>query len=127
MKYLDSIELINMQTEVLREGTRMEIDSSDIENITQALYTAVISLDEEDRKGMVAIVLEDVYKSINLVKQVNYVKVPDSIRKSLIMGLKKLKYEICLMAYDYYSINEFQPTPEVVEIMQDVVNTYYGE
>lgn len=45
----------------------------------------------------------------------------DTMKNALSEGLNTLKANICMKAFEYFKLHDFEPTPDVVPIMRSVV------
>lgn len=46
----------------------------------------------------------------------------DSMKTTITSGLSELKATICLKAYHFYQLNDFEPTDEIIPVMRQVVS-----
>ena len=45
----------------------------------------------------------------------------DDMKKAFVSGINELRSAIYLLAYSYFQVNDFEPTPQIIPIMRSVV------
>lgn len=82
--------------------------------------------EEQISDPMVTVSMNDLMGA-TLVVQKNcggMVNLTDTMKQELIEGIKSVKSAVASVAYHFYEKHEFEPSPEVIPLMRDVVETY---
>lgn len=82
--------------------------------------------EEQINDPMVTVSMNDLMGA-TLVVQRNcggMVNLTDTMKQELIEGMKSLKSAVANAAFHYYEIHDFEPKPEVIPLMRDVVETF---
>lgn len=75
----------------------------------------VVTVSMNDLMGATLVVQKSCNGMINLT---------DTMKQELIEGIKTLKSAVANAAFHFYETHEFEPRPEVIPLMRDVVETY---
>jgi hypothetical protein len=116
--------ILNYGLSVLKENQRVQVPVSKLSEV----MTAVMRTSE--RLGTEAtlqfnITRDSVIQAIGVAQEMKDIKfLSDNAKSILVDGLSSLKFEVAQLAYDYYSMHDFEPTEEIIPVMRDVVRTY---
>lgn len=122
MKYLEEIELLNFQLEVLQEGKRVAVTTEDLDSITSTLCTLINLLGTDVQKGTIGMTISDIYGALTAIKKMDMEKVEYEMRNSIVTGLQSLKKQIAELAYYYYETHDFIPDENNIPILKEVVS-----
>lgn len=82
--------------------------------------------EEQINDPMVTVSMNDLMGA-TLVVQKNcggMVNLTDTMKQELIEGIKNVKSAVADAAFHFYEKHEFEPRPEVIPLMRDVVEAY---
>jgi len=120
MKYLEHIELLNSGLRVLKDGERTQVQVTKLVD----LETILIHMRSWNDSGSSYsdTIISDILTSIREAQKYEGIThLTENMKQGLIDGLKELKINMCKEAYMYYSKVDFDPTPEVIKSMREVV------
>lgn len=124
MKYLDCMEMLNYGLQVLKENQRVQVPVVKLNELLLIITRTTDRLKEEQTPAF-RTTRDDLIQAINVVQEMKSVKyLSDNMKNNLVDGIETLKLEVAKLAYDFYSMNDFDPSPEVIPLMRDVVRSY---
>lgn len=125
MIYLDSIELLNYALTKLKMGKRDLVPTRDLPEIQQVILIASQKLGNE-LPVMYRMKLNDIVEAIKTAQMMTQMaNLTNVMKDTIIDGVCVLKHEVCVLAWKYYSMNDFEPTPSVIDVMREVVEDHY--
>lgn len=82
--------------------------------------------EEQISDPMVTVSMNDLMGATLVVQKScsGMINLTDTMKQELIEGIKTLKSAVANAAFHFYEIHEFEPRPEVIPLMRDVVETY---
>lgn len=123
MNYLECISLLNYLLKRLHAGQRQQVPVTVVTEVMTVLLSVNKKLSSMDLNDpMLPTRINDILGSINLIKSTaGLTHLSEVMKNSLVSGITELRDGICIEAYTYYQINEFDPTEQIVPIMRTVV------
>lgn len=86
----------------------------------------LIKLLGDDITPQLQLTIEDLFEASNAAESIPMKVLPDSMKLTIDQGLTKVKMEIAHLAFSYFSVNDFEPTEEIIPLMRQVVACEYG-
>ena len=123
MHYLECLSLLNYLLDKLHAGQRQQVA---VGTLTEVM-TALLSVNKKLSKAfeddpMLENQIQDIMGSLNTIKSTQgLVFLTDNMKEILVDGINDLKGSICLDAYHYFQIHDFEPTEQVIPLMRTVV------
>lgn len=66
--------------------------------------------------------INDILRAINLITGMNgLVVLTDTMKKTLVDGVTEIMDALCLRAFDYYKVNDFELTDQTRPVLRKVV------
>lgn len=66
--------------------------------------------------------INDIMRAIGIVNNTQgLVVLSETMKKTLVDGLTEIHDNLCLKAFDYYKVNDFEPTEQIIPVMRRVV------
>lgn len=120
MHYLECIALLNYQLKKLCAGQRVQVATSVAEETLQTLINLQTLLGNDI--GELTMRIHDIMNAIGVITAQSGMDVlTDAMKKSLVDGLTEVHDAICLKAFEYYKVTDFQPTEQIIPVMRRVV------
>lgn len=124
MKYLDCMEMLNYGLQILKENQRVQVPVSKLNELLMVVTRTTERLKDEQTPAF-RTTRDDIIQAISVIQDMKSVKyMSDNMKNNLVDGVETLKLEVAKLAYEYYSMCDFEPTKEIIPIMRDVVRTY---
>ena len=124
MIYLDSIALLNYNLKKLNADKRDQVPTSVLPEIRQISSVATTKIGTEPRL-MYKMAYEDLLEALVTAQSLTGMKnLTDKMKQMVIDGIRTMKRELCVEAYDYYSTHDFEPTEQIIPIMREVVKEH---
>ena len=120
MHYLECIALLNYQLKKLCAGQRAQVDKSVADETLQTLVNIQAMLGSES--SSIAMRVNDIMRSIDLIhQQTGLIMLTESMKDALVGGLRELLNDICIKAFNYHKVNDFENTAQIRPLMRQVV------
>ncbi len=121
MKMLECIAMLNYLLGKLEAGKRVQVPIAvyeEIKTVLIPLYKQVSTFSTETTQFSINALLE----AVNLVSLGTDIQfIPDAARDALVEGIENVKDAIAMQAFEFYKVNDFEPTETIIPIMRDVV------
>ena len=122
MKYLDCIELLNLALKLLKSGERVQVPVSKLTEIQLIVVRVNSRLETYPNMEIARSMMHDLMLSIGVAQENKAVKfLNDQMKQALVEGIRATKKHIASEAYQYYSNTDFEPTPQNIPLMREVV------
>ena len=123
MHYLECIALLEFLQKKLCNGQRQQVPVSVVDEVQQSVVALQNRLSNE-RSSELTASFRDVMEAISVVKSTQgIIYLPDAMKTALNDGIDSLLHRLCLLAYDHFKYNEFEPTEQIIPIMRRVVKS----
>lgn len=125
MHYLKCIALLNYLLRRLHAGQRDQVPVSVVQEVTTTLLGVNKQLaDDITSEPMLGVQLEDLLASLGEIRnQTGLSCLTETMKLALVDGITTLQGDICMRAYNYFIINDFEPTEQTIPVMRIVVKT----
>lgn len=82
--------------------------------------------EEQIYDPLITVTLNDLLSAMISVNEnsAGMMNLTETMKQDLIGGVARVKSYVAHAAYGYYSVNEFEPTPEIIPLMRDIVECY---
>lgn len=71
---------------------------------------------------MLKIKLDDLMQAVIDIKSTpNLMTLSDNMKNALVSGVQEISTEICIKAFNYYKVNDFEPEEQIIPVMRKVV------
>lgn len=121
MHYLECIVLLQYLLKKLHAGQRQQVPAT----ITEEVLTNIIAVNkrlEKENLPDITMRIRDVMSSTNVIRETQGIThLTDTMRNSLTSGITELQDAICLLAFEYFKTNDFEPTEQIIPTMCRVV------
>lgn len=120
MKMLECLAMLKYLLSRLEAGKRVQVPVSTYNEIKQVLIplykkVAVFSNDETQ------LAMEQLIEAVNLVDVSSLQYLTDAARDAIVEGINFLQDAISMQAFDFFKMNDFEPTDQIIPLMRDVV------
>ena len=123
MHYLKCIALLEFLQKKLCIGQKQQVPVSAVEEIQRSMVSVRTMLQKESDPNQMAII-DDVMSSIIEIKETQgLVSLTEGMKNSLNAGLSELQASVALKAFEFFKVNDFEPTKQIIPIMRIVVQT----
>lgn len=122
MHYLKCIALLGFLQKKLCVGQRQQVAVSVVDEIQRSLISVKAMLKESspEENNMI----DDIMSSILAVKETSgLINLTESMKNTIGSGLAELQSSISLRAFEFFKVNEFEPTEQIIPVMRTVVKT----
>lgn len=120
MRYLECIALLNYQLRKLCAGQRTQVPVSVADETLQTLMNIQTLLG--DNVGELTMRINDIMRAIGIINSTQgMVVLTETMKKTLVDGLTEIHDAICLRAFEYYKVTDFEPTEQIIPVMRRVV------
>ena len=121
MRYLECIEMLSYLLKKVYAGQRKQVPVSVCKEVREVVIQVNKKL-QDDLSPMEVAVVRDILNAVTLAEDARgLINLTDAMKTALVDGLTELKSAIAMLAFNYYKTNDFEPTPEIVLIMREVV------
>ena len=123
MKYLDCMTMLNHALTLLEAGKRVQVQKTKIPEIVLTLN--LVNKNMPDPTSEFQMLMSDtIGGAISVRDMQGIICLSDTMKQTLVSGIESIKFQVASAAFAYYSAVDFEPTPEVIPLMRDVVQTY---
>jgi hypothetical protein len=126
MNFLEALELCINALDVIQSGKRVQVGKLKLNELKSILTQIMTIIPESERSPEFILAIENLFKAIYAAIDIDMKVLPDAIKLSLEGGLQALKSEIANKAFSFFSINDFEPSTEIIELMRQVVANHYN-
>lgn len=127
MRYLNSVEMCNYITKsLLKEDSRSPVPVTKIPELMAAMMSLKgLVAEDQITDPLMTARFNDLMSAMLAVNnnKVGMTNITETMKQELLNGVNAIKSTVCVKAFNYYEENDFEPTPEVVPLMIDVVET----
>ncbi len=123
MHYLKCIAMLDYLLKKLFSGQRKQVAVGVMDEILTVIDNVRKALPNET-DPMLQVRLQDVQVAAVQVKNTQGILyLPDSVKDAIVKGIEEAKEALHVLAFNYYVVNDFEPTPEIIPVMREVVRT----
>lgn len=126
MHYLECVALLSYLLKKLQADKRVQVPVSILNDVMTVLIGVNKKLESElDNQPLIRVRLEDAMgatQTIRAVEGITYLT--DTMKNSLVSGVTELQQSICLLAYDYFELHDFEPTEKIIPVLRIVVQAH---
>lgn len=121
MRYLECIEMLKYLLKKVHAGQRKQVPVSVCKEVQSVIIQVNKKLEKDLRPAEIALV-KDILNAVNLAEETSgMLYLTDKMKNAIVEGIGELNSSISLMAFDYYKLNDFEPTTEIIPLMRGVV------
>lgn len=121
MHYLKCIEMLAYALNRLNAGQRTQVSIQSCTDIQMVLVKVQKSLATE-LSPLELSIISDVLQAIDLAQKTpGLLYLTDEMKNAMIDGINELRSSIAVKAFNYFIVNEFEPTEAIIPLMRDVV------
>ena len=121
MHYLECIALLNYLQKKLCAGQRTQVPASVVDEVQTTMIALNQRLEQENDINLQARI-RDTMEAVYVVKNTQgLIFLTDSMKNSLVSGVSELMEMICMLAFRYYQLNDFEPTEQLIPVLRKVV------
>lgn len=121
MRYLECIEMLTYLLKKVYAGQRRQVPVSACNEVQDVVIQVQKKL-ENDLLPMEKAIIRDLLNAVNLALDAQgMLNLTDTMKTSIVEGIQELYNAIALKAFEYYKVNDFDPTEEIIPIMRKVV------
>lgn len=122
MHYLECIAMLEYLRKKLYSGQRTQVPASTVEEVQMVLIQLNKKL-EHINNNQITIRVRDILEAVEIVKATRGLEfLTDTMKTTLNSGVSELISILRLLAFEFFKINDFEPTDEIIPIMRDVVS-----
>ena len=121
MLYLKCIALLEHLRKMLYAGQRKQVSVQSVPQIEQTIIGVQTMLKDENLP-LIQANLNDIMGSLIHVKSIpNLQCLTENMKQSIVDSVDSMITDLCLTAFKYYSVNDFEPTEPTIKVMRKVV------
>lgn len=124
MRYLNCIEMLNyILTKILKADSRSPVPTSKMNELLTCFRSLKDMLnDEQINDPMVTVRMDDLMRATLVVMDtsIGMTNLTEEMKSSLIDGVNEIKTGVCIEAYNYYCVTEFEPTDQTRSIFLEI-------
>lgn len=121
MRYLECIEMLTYLLKKVYAGQRKQVPVATCNEVQEVVIQVQKKL-ENDLVPRERAIIRDLLNAVNLALDAQgMLNLTDTMKTSVVEGIQELYDAIAIKAYEYYKINDFEPTDEIIPIMRKVV------
>lgn len=121
MRYLECIEMLTYLLKKVYAGQRKQVPVAACNEVQDVVIQVQKKL-ESDLLPMEKAIIRDLLNAVNLALDTQgMLNLTDTMKTSVVDGIQELYNAIALKAFEYYKVNDFEPTEEIIPIMRKVV------
>ena len=121
MHYLECIQMLDYLLGKLHAKERVQVPISVLEDLITVI-SAVKEKLENETNPMLKARMDDILSCYTIAKEKpNLTNLTEDMKLAIVSGLLELRSETCILAYSYFQVNDFEPTPQIITIMRSVV------
>lgn len=121
MHYLKCIVMLDFLLKKLYAGQRQQVPVSVVSEV-QTGVIAIQKMLEKENSPELKQRLNDIMESVIVIKSTQGLQfLTDLMKSTLTSGLTELSDDISLKAYQYFSVNDFEVSEEIIPVMRNVV------
>lgn len=125
MKYLDSIELLNLALRLLKSGQRDQVPVSKLAEVQLLVLRCRKRVADVP---MAPTICDDVVMGISVVRNNQTIQfVPQDIRDTLIQGLQDCLAQVCAAAWSYYCDTDVPISDETIPLLRTIVAYHFNK
>lgn len=122
MHYLECIAMLEYLLKKLYNGQRTQVPVSVVTEV-QTVIVQVNKKLENEKNHNITVRVRDILEAVEIVKGTNgMLYLTDTIKTTLNSGICELVSILRLLAFDFYKVNQFEPTDEIIPVMRGVVS-----
>lgn len=124
MIYLDSITLLDYALKKLNADKRDQVSVSMLPEIKQVVAVATTKVGA-DQSVAYRISHDDLLEALMAAQSLSGMKnLTEKMKQTIVDGVRTMKHELCVKAYDYYSMHDFEPTEANIPILREIVRDH---
>ena len=121
MKYLECIVMLSYLLKKLNAGQRIQTPVRVLDDMKTTIIDVETKLGNDVTIEIYAL-FKDLQQSLFTVDiSAGTLYITERMKEALVSGVEDLQAEICLLAFEYYKVNDFEPTETIIPIMRQVV------
>lgn len=127
MEYLDALQYILDCLDIIKAGKRDLITKDKLDDV--AIYVGNVDkiLSRKSRNSAFHFVMEKTIGAIATIKDLKIDNIPNDMKQVLVDSLYQMRVIVANLAYDYFTINDFDETVEEdVELLLEVIRIRRG-
>lgn len=121
VNYLESLALTDFLLRKLNYETREQVPTTAVTSITGVSFQLLKKL-EDATDFHIKQDANNLAYAVSSLKGINFGNcITENCKNILIEAVVQLRGTIRMQAFEYYKVNDFEPTPEIIKIMRGVV------
>ena len=121
MYYLQCIAMLEYLLQKLSAGQRVQVPVEVVDEVQNVLVSLNKKLEKENNRDITVRIRDIMEAAIEVRNATGMTMLTDDMKNAIISGVNELLSLIRLLAFNYFKINDFEPTPEIIPIMRGVV------
>ena len=123
MHYLKCIAMLDYLLKKLYSEQRKQVPVSTLDEVLQVVDNVIKALPNE-QDVMLQVRLQDVQTAAVTIKSTQGILfLTDAMKDAIVGGINEVRAALQILAFNYFVTNDFEPTPEIIPMMRDVVKT----
>ncbi len=121
MRYLECIEMLKYLLKKVYAGQRKQVPVSACKEV-QEVVLQVNKKIQDDLLPAEVVIIRDILSAVGVAEETpGLLNLTDAMKSAIVDGLSELKAAISMKAFEYYKVNDFEPTEEIIPLMRGVV------
>lgn len=123
MHYLKCIALLDFLQKKLCVGQKQQVPVSVVDDVQKSMVSVKAMLESSPDPGQMNLI-DDIMASIVSIKETpGLMNLTENMKNTLNDGLSELSSSVALKAFEFFKVNEFEPTKQIIPVMRTVVQT----
>lgn len=121
MHYLECIEMLEYLLKKMCNGQRTQVPVSAVDEVQTVIIALNKKLVNEDNT-LLTVRMRDILEAVQVVKSTQGIMfLTEAMKDSINSGIEELLSCLRLQAFEYFKVNDFEPTPQIIPVMRSVV------
>lgn len=121
MHYLQCIAMLEYLLQKLNAGQRVQVPVETVDEVQNVLIALNKKLERENNREITIRIRDIMEAAIEVRNATGLTFLTDDMKNAITSGIHELLSHIRILAFNYFKINDFEPTPEIIPIMRGVV------
>lgn len=121
MHYLQCIAMLEYLLQKLNAGQRVQVPVEIVDEVQNVLIALNKKLERENNREITLRIRDIMEAAIEVRNATGLTFLTDDMKNAITSGIHELLSHIRILAFNYFKINDFEPTPEIIPIMRGVV------
>lgn len=126
MRYLNCVEMLIYIKKLLKADSRTPVPVTKVGELLTCMNSLKSMLiDEQFSNAYLTATINDVMSALIAISSNNIgmTNMTEAMKQELVSGVDKINSIVCTTAFKFYEENDFEPTDNIVPVMNEVVKS----